>query len=82
MGDFIAAGLRIYACAWKNYFLKLVNLGIGGDRVLDVLRRASNIDITKCARIITFLYGTNNLNCNKPLEITSGIMEITSTRKK
>ena len=39
IGDSIVAGLRRYPTVWRNFILqyKTVNLGIGGDRIENVL---------------------------------------------
>ena len=47
IGDSIVAGLRRYPTVWRNFILqyKTVNLGIGGDRIENVLWRINALTI-------------------------------------
>ena len=47
IGDSIVAGLRRYPMVWRNFILqyKTVNLGIGGDRIENVLWRINALTI-------------------------------------
>ena len=45
IGDSIATGLRRYQHIWKNYFKDVINLGISGDCVENVLWRAQDISL-------------------------------------
>ena len=50
--DSIVAGLRCYPTVWRNFILqyKTVNLGIGGDRIENVLWRINDIVLPKSLR--------------------------------
>ena len=45
ISDSIVAGFRRYPTVWRNFILqyKTVNLGIGGDRIENVLWRINNL---------------------------------------
>ena len=47
IGDSIVAGLRRYPTVWRNFILqyKTVNVGIGGDRIENVLWRINALTI-------------------------------------
>ena len=47
IGDSIVAGFRRYPTVWRNFILqyKTVNLGIGGDRIENVLWRINALTI-------------------------------------
>ena len=47
IGDSIVAGLRRYPTVWRNFILqyKTVNVGIGGDRIENVLWRIKALTI-------------------------------------
>ena len=50
LGDSIMTGLARYQAVWEKYFVLLntMNLGIGDDRVENVLWQAATIVRTKC----------------------------------
>ena len=50
--DSIVAGLRRYPAVWRNFILqyKTVNLGIGRDRIENVLWRINDIVLPKSIR--------------------------------
>ena len=51
IGDSIAKSLRRYMDVWDRYFGKhTVNLGIGGDKVEDVIWRIGNLDPSREVR--------------------------------
>ena len=52
IGDSIVAGLRGYPIVWRNFILqyKTVNLGIGGDRIENVLWRINDKVLPKSIR--------------------------------
>ena len=64
VGDSIVAGLKRYAIVWRNLILqyKTVNLGIGGDRMQNVLWRIKDIVLPKSIRSVVIHYGTNNID--------------------
>ena len=59
---------------WDNYFGKdTVNLGIGGDKVEDIIWRVSNLDASKEVRYVDLIWGTNNIDKNVPADIVKSI---------
>ena len=52
IGDSVVAGLRRSPTVWRNFILqyKTVNLGIGGDRIENVLWRINDIVLPKSLR--------------------------------
>ena len=56
LGDSIIDGLRRYQIVWKEYFVSLnaMNLGIGGDRVENILWRATSLPLPSSVRNIVF----------------------------
>ena len=75
IGNSIAAGFRKYPNAWRKYFLKTFNLGIGGDNVQHVLWRADNIDLSNSTNIAIIQCDTNNIDNNKPSKISHRLMK-------
>ena len=65
IGDSIVAGLRRYPTVWRNFILqyKTVNLGIGGDRIENVLWRINDIVLPKSVRSVVVHCGTNKCEC-------------------
>jgi lysophospholipase L1-like esterase len=62
--------------AWDRLFAPLdaVNLGIGGDRVENVLWRIHEGELDDLnVRLIVLLIGTNNLGVNTPGQLTAGV---------
>ena len=62
IGDSIATGLRRYRHIWRNYFKDALNLGIGGDRVENVLWRARHISLSHTILFVIIHCGTNNVD--------------------
>ena len=74
IGDSIAKGLCRYMDIWDHYFGKdTVNLGIGGDKVEDIIWRVSNLDASKEVRYVDLIWGTNNIDKNVPADIVKSI---------
>ena len=80
IGDSIVAGLRRYPTVWRNFILqyKTVNLGIGGDRIENVLWRINDIVLPKSIRSVVIHCRTNNINTSSSDEISVGVVTITS----
>ena len=78
IGDSIVAGLRCYPIVWKDFILqsKTINLGIGGDRVENVLWRINDIVLPKSIRSVVIHYGANNIDTNSSNEISVGVVTI------
>ena len=78
IGDSIVAGLRRYPTVWRNFILqyKTVNLGIGGDRIENVLWRINDIVFPKSIRSIVIRCGTNNINTSCSDEMVVGVVTI------
>ena len=78
VGDSIVAGLKRYAIVWRNLILqyKTVNLGIGGDRMQNVLWRIKDIVLPKSIRSVVIHYGTNNIDTSSSDEISAGVVNI------
>ena len=76
--DSIVAGLRCYPTVWRNFILqyKSVNLGIGGDRIENVLWRINDIVLPKSIRSVVIHCGTNNINTSSSDEISVGVVTI------
>ena len=81
IGDSIAAGLNRYQSVWTKYIepLKILNCGIGGDRVQNVLWRAQNLPVISSLKNVVILCGTNNLFQDSPEDIADGVIEIAET---
>ena len=78
IGDSIVAALRRYPTAWRNFTLqyKTVNLGIGGDRIENVLWRINDIVLPKSVRSVIIHCGTNNIDTSSSDEISVGVVTI------
>ena len=78
VGDSIVAGLKRYAIVWRNLILqyKTVNLGIGGDRMQNVLWCIKDIVLPKSIRSVVIHYGTNNIDTSSSDEISAGVVTI------
>ena len=76
--DSIVAGLRRYPTVWRNFILqyKTVNLGIGRDRIENVLWRINDIVLPKSIRSVVIHCGTNNINTSSSDEISVGVVTI------
>ena len=82
IGDSIATGLRRYRHIWRNYFKDALNLGIGGDRVENVLWRARDISLPHTTLFVIIHCGTNNVDQSQPEDIAVGVMKIAETFMK
>ena len=78
IGDSIIAGFRRYPTVWRDFILpyKTINLGIGGDRVENVLWRINDIVLPKSIRSVVVHCGTNNIDNNGSNEISVGVVTI------
>ena len=66
---------------WDRCFGKhTVNLGIGEDKDEDVIWRIGNLDANKEVRCVVLIYGTSNIDKNKPVDIVKGIKRFTTTK--
>ena len=72
MADATASGLSIYQNVWRKYFPKTVNLGIGRDKLHNVLWRAANVDLTNGIQTVKLQRGTNNIDHDKAILIANG----------
>ena len=63
LGDSIVAGVSRYANAWNQYLapINALDLGIGGDRVENVLWRAFDLPLQPSVKNLGILSGTNNI---------------------
>ena len=82
ISDSIEAGLRRYTTVWRNFILqyKTINLGIGGDRIENVLLRINNIGLRKSVRSVIILCGTNSIDTSSTDEISVGVVTIAKCR--
>ena len=78
IGDSIVAGLRRYPTVWRNFILqyKTVNLGIGGDRIENLLWRINDVMLPKSIRSVVIHCGTNNTNTRGSDEISVDVVTI------
>ena len=82
IGDSIATGLRRYQHIWRNYFKDVLNLGIGGDHVENVLWRAWNISLPCTTLFVIIHCSTNDEDQSQPEDIAIGVMKIAETFMK
>ena len=82
ISDSIEAGLRRYTTVCRNFILqyKTINLGIGGDRIENVLLRINNIGLRKSVRSVIILCGTNSIDTSSTDEISVGVVTIARCR--
>ena len=68
LGDSIVAGVSRYANAWNQYLapINALDLGIGGDRVENVLWRAFDLPLQPSVKNLGILSGTNNIPIDTP----------------
>ena len=78
ISDSIEAGLRRYTTVCRNFILqyKTINLGIGGDRIENVLWRINDIVLPKSIRSVVIHCGTNNIDTSSSDEISVGVVTI------
>lgn len=71
IGDFIIKGLSRYLKIWRKYFvsLKVLNFGIGGDKIQYVFWRFQNGEFECDFKIIVVFCGINNIDKNSLSEI-------------
>ena len=84
LGDSIVAGLSRYPNVWNEYFtpINALNLGIGGDRVENVLWRAMDLPLPSSVKNVVILCGTNNIPIDTPRDIADCIISIGSIFQK
>ena len=82
ISDSIEAGLRRYTTVCRNFILqyKTINLGIGGDRIENVLWRINDIGLRKSVRSVVILCSTNNIDTSSTDEISVGVVTIARCR--
>ena len=78
IGDSIIANFNQFDDVFNRYFKghNTLNLGVGGDKIQNVLWRVSNLDFPPSLRYIVIQAGTNNLLHNSPLSIADGLVNI------
>ena len=78
IADSIVAGLKRFPTVWRNFILryKTVNLGIGGDRIENILWRINDIVLPKSIRSVVIHCGTNNIDTSSSDEISVGVATI------
>ena len=76
IGVSVIAGLRSYPTVWRSfiYQYKTVTLGIGGDRIENVLWSINDIVLPKSIRSDVMLCGTNNIDTSSSDEIRLGVL--------
>ena len=82
IGDSFATGLRRYRHIWRNYFKDVLNLGIGGGHVENVLWRAWDISLPHTTLFVIIHCGTNDVDQSQPQDIAIGVMKIAETFMK
>ena len=84
LGDSIVAGLSRYPNVWNEYFAKInaLNLGIGGDRVENILWQVINLPLPSSVKNVVILCGTNNVSIDTPRDIADYIISIGSILQK
>ena len=76
------SGLKRCGHIWKNYFKDVLNLGVSGDRVENVLWRPRNISLQQTTLFVIIHSGTNNVDQSQPEYIAVGVMKIVETFMK
>ena len=81
IGDWIAAGLSRYRSVCTKYLepLKILNCGIGGNRVENDLWQSQNLPVISSLKNVVILCETNNLFQDSPDYVADGIAEIAQT---
>ena len=68
-------GKQVWTEAFKD--LRVLNIGIGGDRTQDLLWRGLNGDLDNYkAKMFVVMIGTNNVRVNSPEEIAEGVKAV------
>ena len=80
LGGSIVACLCRYPNVWNEYFAQknVLNLGIGGDLVENVLWRAIDLPLPSFVKNVVILCGTNNISIDTPRDIADCIISIGS----
>ena len=74
-------GKGVWTEAFKD--LKVLNVGIGGDRTQDLLWRGMNGDLDNYkAKMFVVMIGTNNVRVNTPEEIAEGVKAVVELVKE
>ena len=74
VGDSIVYGFKRYQHVWNNYFGKeALNYGIKGDKIENILCRVNQSIIPHHTNTVVIICGTNNLDRDKPSDITNGL---------
>ena len=75
IGDSIICGFKRYQYVWNNYFGKEAsNCRIRGDKVENMLYRKNQSSIPHHTNTVIVICGTNNLDRDKPSDITNGLI--------
>ena len=82
IGALIPTGLKRYGHIWKNYFKDVLNLGVSGDRVENVLWRPRDISLQQTTLFVIIHCGTNNVDQSQPEYTAVGVMKIVETFMK
>ena len=73
--DSIVAGYTRYTNVCNNLFgNRFINFSINGDRVENILWRASDIPFLPSLKNVVILCGTNNINKDSPYDIAQGLI--------
>ena len=68
-------GFKRYQHVWNNYFGKeSLKCRIRGDKVENILYRINQSSIPHHIKTVVIIYGTNNLDQDKPSNITNGLI--------
>ena len=76
------SGLQRYGYVWRNYFKDALRLGVTGDYVENVLRKAWDISLLQVTFLMVIPCGTNNVDQDQPKDIALGIIKNGKTFKK
>ena len=84
VGDSIVSGLHMYPVVWNELFTPLgaINLGIGGDKVENILWRIEDTNLPPTLQYFFVYCGTNNIGSSSPKDIADGILSIGIMAKK
>ena len=84
LGDSIIAGVVRCQIVWKKYFVLLntMNLGIGGDRVENVLWRTISSQMQSSVQNIVVQWGTNNISTDSPRDVVDCIVDVGSILRR
>ena len=84
LGGSIVTGLSRYPNVWNEYFapINALNLGIGGDRVENVLWRTIDLSFPSSVKNVVILCGTNNVPIDTPRDIVDCVISVGSVSEK